>query len=183
MVLRYSPLLHGLFSSVSGKKSTFNLLILSTTFVIIFHLTTPLPKPNDDGFIYGHHTLQAIGQYQLSSKYWLLCYDLMIFFLQLTVFATQYSDKKSLHTKCTIRNSYDGFQGGINIIKIPVVGALKMKRATFEELKEDERMADQNNQRFTRQLESLINSNDGELETEGTGYGSINQGNSALGNF
>ncbi|KAH3678529.1 hypothetical protein WICMUC_001546 [Wickerhamomyces mucosus] len=123
-------------------------------------LKQELPIANDDGFIYGHHTLQIIGEQQLNNKISLIGYDLILFYLQLIVYAIQYSSKREKSTsKAEFLNiNDDGYQGETLAIRIPLINVINIPLVSIEELKSEQELNDESNgTRFNSQIDTLLN--------------------------
>lgn len=111
------------------------------------HLTRELPIPEDDGFLYGHHTLQVIGQTQLPNKYYFVLLDLVVFYMQLALFTSQYSLKKHKTIRSSlVETEYDGYQGETIALKIPLISALNLPFPSVKELKLEEEASQNRNQ-------------------------------------
>lgn len=152
----------------AGKRSTFHILIISNIISVLMHLTRDLPLPEDDGFLYGHHTLQVIGQTQLPNKYYFLLLDLLVFYMQLALFTSQYSSKKHKNIRSSLMEAeYDGYQGKTTALKIPIISALNLPFPSVEELKLEEEEESQT--RHQQQNQEV----DDNLLAEQIVYGSI----------
>ncbi|CCH43604.1 hypothetical protein BN7_3157 [Wickerhamomyces ciferrii] len=139
LVFQTTPILQQLIPRNAGKRSTFHIIVISNFFALLLHLTRELPIPNEDGYLYGHHFLQTIGQQQLPSKYWFIPLDLLVFYMQVALFTSQYSTRKNKTIKSThVENEHDGFQGETIALKIPIISALHMPFPSVEVLKTEE---------------------------------------------
>lgn len=146
---------------------------MSNILSVLLHLTRDLPIPDANGFLYGHHTLQVIGQYQIPNKYYLIILDMVVFYLQLALFTSQYTSKKHRTIRSSLVGSeYDGFQGETIALKIPIISALHLPFPSVEELKlEEEAMENRPNET------NDVNDDDGLLASQAV-YGSTNDNNS-----
>lgn len=123
-------------------------MIISNILAVIAHLTRELPIPDSNKFLYGHHTLQAIGQTQLTNKYYFIPLDLLIFYLQIALFTSQYSSKKHKTIRSSLVDTeFDGLQGETIALKIPIISALHLPFPSIEELKQEEETATSRQQR------------------------------------
>lgn len=156
--MQYSPNLRLLLPKNSGKRSTFQLILVVNAISALIHYASDIPIPENDGFIFGHNTLQAIGQKQFTQKRWIFAYDIVLIYLQLLVFTTQYSLKKDeqLGYSSTIDQEYDGLQGRTVALRLPFLSVLKLKFVGLETLKaEDERDREESG-RLESQIDSLV---------------------------
>lgn len=172
-MLQFSPIVQQVIPKNAGKRSTFHVVIISNILSVILHLTRELPIPDDNGFIYGHHTLQVIGQQQLSNKYYLLLLDILVFYLQLALFTSQYTSKKHKTIRSSlVESEYDGFQGETIALKIPLISAMHLPFPSIEELKlEEEEMENETNNN---------NDNEDSLMVGQPAYGSISNNNNNM---
>jgi hypothetical protein len=105
-------------------------------FGAFLHVSRALPKPESDGFVYGHHIIQIIGQKQLSNKYWLLGLDIALFYTQILRYSVTFSTKRDYKTAeaTAIDQEYDGSQGRTICARIDLLNSLRPHWRTVHEL-------------------------------------------------
>lgn len=75
--------------NVNDDKLMFLQLFIIQLGVLLIHISDDLPRPEHDGYLYGHRTLQLIGQKPLSTKWILVVMDVLLYIGQLCVFCSR----------------------------------------------------------------------------------------------
>lgn len=134
----------------------------------LIHINRDLPKPNDDGYIYGHHVIQIIGEKQLPSKYLLLLFDVLLLYIQMLNFSSVYKTRKDYKTieSSAIDQEFDGLQGRTICVRSDFLKSFKPRWLSINELHEIQQQEEREDEnQDTNALARLLGSS---LEDYGT---------------
>lgn len=155
------------------KVSTLHGIIITNVCCVLLHFLRDIPVPDSSGYIYGHHTVEVIGEQQIESRSLLYVLDLVIFGIQSLIYSARFYSRTLYIDAETVVEQYDGSQGNCTAARIDYTSALLPQWITLAELLRNDSNDAQRLQRFRSSIldqPSLLDDGD---EASRRQYGSM----------
>lgn len=99
------------------RLSLLVLLAVCNAYCVCYSILCDLPKNTLNGFLIGEWSLQLIGERPPTSKWILVAYDMVVFILQVVLFASSNAENGS-ENEALVQDEYDGLQGDVVVARI-----------------------------------------------------------------
>lgn len=130
------------------------------------HFSRDIPSPDTSGFIYGHHSVQVIGQRQITSKTYLYILDFIIFLVQTIMYAITFHSHSGEVDSKTIAMDYDGSGGNAVVLHINLLNSILNEHMSIESLQHADEVDSERLQRFRESLLGVDNAIYGSMDNE-----------------
>lgn len=133
-------------SRVVLSTITLQSLFITNVSCALLHYLRDIPPPEANGFVYGHYSVQVIGEKQITDKTWLYILDVVIFFSQMLIYGSLFHVNE-IQSNSSDRE-HDGTLGNTVAMRINLINSINAKFVTISELLRADAADNERVQRF-----------------------------------